>query len=120
MYICMCVLVAQLGPPLCELMDCSPTGSSVHGILQARILEWIAIPFSRGCFWTQGSNLGLLHCRQILYHLSHQQSPLVTLWTLVNFFVWSKKVEIFTCPPRALGQSIKMGRYSQYFPKMLT
>ena len=32
----------------CDAMDCSPPGSSVHGILQARILEWVAIPFSRG------------------------------------------------------------------------
>ena len=32
---------------LCDPMDCSPPGSSVHGILQARILEWVAIPFSR-------------------------------------------------------------------------
>ena len=31
-----------------DLMDCNPPGSSVHGILQARILEWVAIPFSRG------------------------------------------------------------------------
>ena len=35
----------------CDPMDCSPPGSSVHGILQARILEWVAIPFSRGCPW---------------------------------------------------------------------
>ena len=41
-------LVAQLCPTLCEPMDCSPLGSSVHGILQARILEWVTIPFSRG------------------------------------------------------------------------
>ena len=40
--------VAQLCPTLCDPMDCSPTESSVRGILQARILEWIAIPFSRG------------------------------------------------------------------------
>ena len=52
-------------------MDCSLPGSSVHGILQARILEWIAIPFSRGIFPTQGWDQGLLHCRWILYHLSH-------------------------------------------------
>ena len=32
---------------LCNLMDCRPPGSSVHGILQARVLEWVAIPFSR-------------------------------------------------------------------------
>ena len=43
-----CVLVAQSCPTLCDPMDCSPPGSSVHEILQARILEWVAIPFSRG------------------------------------------------------------------------
>ena len=41
------VLVAQLCPTLCDPMDCSPPGSSVHRILQARILEWIAISSSR-------------------------------------------------------------------------
>ena len=45
---------------------------TVHGILQARILEWVAFPFSRGIFPTQGLNPGLLHYRRILYHLSHQ------------------------------------------------
>ena len=149
-------LVAQSCPTLCDLMDCSPPGSSVHGILQAKILEWVANSFSRGscscslvnsetwilspwpefctwvllqfqtaqmpsivegkcqslsCVWfydpmdcslpgsslygifpgkntgvgchfllwrifpTQGSNLGLLHYRQILYLLSHLRSP---------------------------------------------
>ena len=42
------VLVAQSCPTLCNPMDCSLSGSSVHGILQARILEWVAIPFSEG------------------------------------------------------------------------
>ena len=42
-----CVLVAQLCPTLCDHMDWSPPGFSVHGILQAKILEWVAIPF----FW---------------------------------------------------------------------
>ena len=46
--VCVCVLVTQLCPTLCDPMNCSPPGFSVHGILQARILEWIAIPFSRG------------------------------------------------------------------------
>ena len=41
-------LVAQSCPTLATLMDCSPPGSSVHGMLQARILEWVAMPFSRG------------------------------------------------------------------------
>ena len=42
------VLAAQYCLTLCDPMDCSPPGSSVHGSLQARILEWVAIPFSRG------------------------------------------------------------------------
>ena len=42
------VLIAQLCLTLCNPMDCSPPGSSIHGILQARTLEWIAVPFSRG------------------------------------------------------------------------
>ena len=40
-------LVAQLCPTLCDSMDCSPPGSSVHGVLQARILEWVVMAFSR-------------------------------------------------------------------------
>ena len=44
----LCELVAQSYPTLCEPMDCSPPGSSAHGIFQARILEWVAMSFSRG------------------------------------------------------------------------
>ena len=40
--------IAQLCPTLCDPMDCSLLGSSVHGIFQARVLEWVAISFSRG------------------------------------------------------------------------
>ena len=40
--------VAQSCPTLCDPVDCSPPGSSVHGILQARILKWVAMLFSRG------------------------------------------------------------------------
>ena len=43
----MCAQLLQLCPTLCNPMDCSPPGSSVHGILQARILEWVVIPSSR-------------------------------------------------------------------------
>ena len=72
--------VAQSCPTLCDPMDCSLPGSSIHGIFQARILEWVAISFSRRSFqprdWTQVSHCrpGSLHCRQTLYHLSHQGS----------------------------------------------
>ena len=64
-------MVGQFCPTLFNPMDCSPPGSSVHGILQARIPEWVAIPISRGVFPTQGLNPNLL---QILYRLRHQGS----------------------------------------------
>ena len=70
-------LAAQSCPTLCNPMDCSPPGSSGHGISQARILEWVAISFSRGIFPTQGLKpclLCLLHYKQILYLLSHRGS----------------------------------------------
>ena len=63
-----CCLVTKSRPTLCDPMDCSPPGSSVHGILQARILEWVAMP-------TQGLNSGLLHWQADSLSLSHQGSP---------------------------------------------
>ena len=70
-------------PTLCNPTDCSLSGSSVHGIFQAGV----------GChfllqeiFSAQGLNPGLLHCRQVLYLLSHQGSPiLVTVLTVLLF-----------------------------------
>ena len=47
-YVACACLVAQLCPTSCDPMDCSPPGSSVQEILQARILEWVAISFSMG------------------------------------------------------------------------
>ena len=57
----------------CDPMDCSLPGSSVHGIFQARILDWVAISFSRRSS-SQALNPGFRHCRQTLYPLSHQGS----------------------------------------------
>ena len=47
---CVCAKSLQSCPTICDPMDCSPPGSAVHGILQARILDWIAMPSSRGSF----------------------------------------------------------------------
>ena len=63
-YIHVC-LVTQLHLTLCDPMDCSPPGASVHGILQARTLQWVAIPFS-GDPSNPVITLGLLHYGQIL------------------------------------------------------
>ena len=64
--------VAQSCLTLCDPVDCSLPASSIHGILQAIILEWVAISFSKGSSWPRDQTRGLLHCRQTLYPLSHQ------------------------------------------------
>ena len=71
-------LVAQLCRTLFHPVDCRPPGSSVHGVSQARILEWVAMPSSRRFSQPRESNPGLPHCWWILYHLSHQGSPATT------------------------------------------
>ena len=74
MHLTLCVFsVAQLCLTLCDPMDCGPPDSSVCGILQTRILEWVAISFSRGIFPTQGSNPHFLH----LLHWQADSLPLV-------------------------------------------
>ena len=72
------VKATQSCPTLCD-----PVDYTAHGILQVRILEWVAYPLLQGIFPTQGSNPGLLHCRRILYQLSYQGSPEVT-WMSPN------------------------------------
>ena len=63
------VLVAQLCPTLCNSMDYSPPGSSVHGVLQARILEWVNIPFSRESSWPR-----------VQTWVSHMAGRFFTIW----------------------------------------
>ena len=72
------VKVTQSCPTLFDPMD-----YTVHGILQARIQEWVAFPFSRGS--SQGSNPSLPHCRLILYQLSHKGSLRILEWVSVSF-----------------------------------
>ena len=79
---CVMCLGAQSSLNLCDPVDCNPPGSSVHGILQTRTLEWVAFPFLQGISPTQGSNPGLSLCRQILYHLSHHSMP---VWFIPHF-----------------------------------
>ena len=69
----------QLCPTLCNPLDCSPPGSSVHGILQAKILEWVAFPLFRGSSWLRDpAHISHVSCigRQVLYHWCHLASPL--------------------------------------------
>ena len=61
-------LVTQSCPTLWDPLDCSPPGASVHGILHARILEWVAISFSRGSSWPRDQTQVSCICRQVVYH----------------------------------------------------
>ena len=79
LYTQLCVLVSPTGPALCDPMDCSHPGSSVYGVLQEEYWNGEPFPSPGGIFPTQGSNRGLLHCKQIPYCLSHQGSSLIQL-----------------------------------------
>ena len=69
------VLVAQSCPTLCNSMDCSPPGSSVHWDSPSKNTRVGCYALLQGNLPSRGSNPGLPYCRQILYHLSHQGSP---------------------------------------------
>ena len=74
--VCVLCLVAQLCLTLCDFMDYSLPGSSVHGDSPGKNIGVGCCAFLQEIFPIQGSNPGLPHCRQILCHLSHQGSPL--------------------------------------------
>ena len=129
------MLVAQSCPILCEPVDCSLPGSSVHGISQTRILEskscsvvsdslrphglyspWNSLgqntgvgslSLLQGIFPTQGSNPGLPHCRRIVYQLTHKGSPRILEWVAVPF---SKRFS----PPRDQTSVSCIGRQILY------
>ena len=82
--------VAQSCPTLCDPMDCSLPGSSVHGIFQARVLEWIAISFSRGSSqprdWTRVSHI--IDRRFTIWAYWWSPNPPVTINYLLDFILF--------------------------------
>ena len=96
-------LVTQLCLTLCDPIDYSQQGSSVHGILHGDY--WSGYPFaSLGIFLNQGSNPSLLHCRWILYHLNHQGSTPMALSCL------NSQIQMF----RFRGTTITRADYKLY------
>ena len=92
-FICATFSVAQSCLTLCDPIDCNLPGSSVHGIFQARILEWITISFSRGSsrlpgWGLPGLNLHLLHCRWILYHWATWEAGCIILCIYSTKQIW--------------------------------
>ena len=79
-------LVAQSCSTLCNPMDCSPPGSSVHEDSPGKNTRWDCHALLQRIFLTQGSNPGLPQCRQILYHLSPQWGPRILEWVAYPFF----------------------------------
>ena len=77
-------------------IPCSLPGHSIHGILQARILEWVACSFLHGIFPTQGSNPDLPNCKQILYCLSYQGGPKILEWVTYPFSSGSSRPRNWT------------------------
>ena len=79
------VKITQLCSTPCNLMDCGPPGSSVHGDSPGKNIGVDCHALLQGIFPTQGSNPGLLHCWQILYQLSHKGSPGILEWVAYPF-----------------------------------
>ena len=81
-------------------MDCSPSGSSVHGNSPVKNTGVGCHFLLQGIFLTQGSNPDLLTCRQILYHLSHQGSSWILEWVVIPFsrgFSLSRDITSVSC-----------------------
>ena len=78
-------LVAQPCPTLCHPLDCSLPGSSVHGILQARILEWVAMPSSGGSSQRRDQTQAFCTAGRFFYCLKHQGSPRILEWVACPF-----------------------------------
>ena len=77
---------AQSCPTLCDSMDCNPTGSSVSGIFQARVLEWVATSSSRGSSWPRDrTTVSCVSCigRQILSHWTTWEAPMCKIYTSI-------------------------------------
>ena len=115
MCVCVCVCMyslAKLCLTLCNPMDCSPPCSSVHGIFPGKNTGVGSLSLLQGIFPTQGSNPGLLHCRHIVYQLSHQGSPnfIFGLMNKCTVFVFGhkerRKQNFIFCLPECTQNSV--------------
>ena len=84
-----CAQSFKSAPPLCDPVDCSPSGSSLYGILQARILEWVAMNSSRGSFQPRDrTQVSCISCTAGRFlTLSYQRSPDLPLPTCKSLCV---------------------------------
>ena len=114
------VLVSQLCQTLGNAIDCSFPGSSFHGILQARILEWVAMPSSRGS--SQTRNWTLISCvfyigRWILYLLPSVGSFTFSLWALQGIFFLASHLNLYSLTMKNQPQKLYFSLEIDLFPK---
>ena len=99
-------LVAQSCPTLCDPKDCSPPGSSIHGIFQAEVLEWVATSSSSGSSWPRNRTCVSRVVGRRFYHLSHQGSPIIHLVRTKKLQPLRWETWIFFFPAAKLPQSM--------------
>ena len=109
------VLVAQLNPTLCDPMDYSPPGFSVPGIFQARILEWVAIPFSRGPSCPRDQTQ--VSC--IAGGFFTVRAPREALFSPQLLLIWAYQVACGTMPLSFLGTLAVQSKLSYPRPGLL-
>ena len=115
------MLVTQSCLTLCDPMDCSPPGSSIHEF--SRQEYWSGLPFpSPGVLPNPGiKNLGLLHCKQILYHLSHLGSPIYYLYLYgISIYIWQRERKTFPSYRKSVKTNFKRGFKQCYYYYYLT
>ena len=84
--------------PLHDPMDCGLPGSSIHGIIQAGILEWLAISFCKGSSWTRNQICGSCIGRWILYHWASWESPSIVNNTAINLWIYIPNQDVGSFP----------------------
>ena len=113
-----CCLAAKSCLTLCDPMDCSPPGSSVHGISQARILGWVDSSFSRGSFWLKDRAYVSCIGRWLLYHTEPPRKPLDM--TQVSSVQSLSRVQLFATPWTAARQASLSITDSQRLLKLMS
>ena len=126
LYVCVCVCVCELLMSLCDLMDCSPPGSSVHGILQARILGLVAISFSRASslprdqtqvFWIAGRFFTVWATREA--HPLHicGQMPQALHFLGRETEIWRGEICLKSWLPKCVPENTGLARWLTYSTK---
>ena len=83
---------------LCDPMDCSPPGSSLHGILQARVLEWVAIAFSKGSSRPREGTQGSRVAGGCFTLCTTREAPLrLSIWQICQFLTYQVKIQNSSC-----------------------